>query len=179
MIEEVPESKKIIIMGLDNAGKTSIVLSLEGKKNLLTYYSLSPTKDYNIVNLEILGSKYSIWDFGGQEIYLDDHLENLETYLEGTKKIIYVIDVQDIERYEKTLSFFEKILEKIKRGDNELDLSVFLHKFDPNLFSVHPRLSEEKIDDFIGKIESIINTDFSYKIFKTSIYTIFSKTPVY
>jgi hypothetical protein len=140
---------------------------------------LTPTKDYNIESLEVLGSKDSIWDFGGQEIYLNDHISNLRKYLEGTKKIIYVIDVQDIERYDSSLQFFQKILKEVKQGDDiEIDLSVFLHKYDPNLFKTHPELSQKKIDTLIEKIQSITNSGIPYKIYKTTIYTIFSKTPI-
>ena len=44
---------KILIMGLDNSGKTSILLSLQKKVNLLTYYSLKPTKGINIVKRDV------------------------------------------------------------------------------------------------------------------------------
>ncbi|MEJ2252006.1 MAG: ADP-ribosylation factor-like protein, partial [Candidatus Lokiarchaeota archaeon] len=172
----------IIIMGLDNAGKTSIVLSLKGNKNLLSYYSLAPTKDRSIEKVEALGGqRFSIWDFGGQKIYRDDHLQNFENYIKKTEKIIYVIDVQDIERYDVSLDFLEQILIKFKKTHLGVNLSIFLHKYDPDLFSRHPELNDDKIEVLIQKIQKIISTldsTLTYKVFKTSIYTIFSKTPV-
>ena len=42
------EQEKILVLGLDNSGKTSIVLALKGNENLLSYYSLKPTKGIQI-----------------------------------------------------------------------------------------------------------------------------------
>ncbi|MHA1130339.1 MAG: ADP-ribosylation factor-like protein [Candidatus Helarchaeota archaeon] len=58
-------STKIVIMGLDNSGKTSIVLSLSKDTNLLSYFSLKPTQGINISTLEENGLRFVIWDFGG------------------------------------------------------------------------------------------------------------------
>ena len=47
--EENPKDrKKIAIMGLDNGGKTSIMLSLKGIKNIGAYNVLLPTIGINI-----------------------------------------------------------------------------------------------------------------------------------
>jgi len=39
---------KILIMGLDNSGKTSILMSLRENTNLLSYFSLKPTKGLSV-----------------------------------------------------------------------------------------------------------------------------------
>lgn len=120
-------------MGLDKAGKTSILLSLEKNTNLLSYCSLKPTPGINIVNLEDINSQFSIWDFGGQAQYRADYLENMDKYITGVDKIIFVLDVQDIERYELALQYLKDIVDCIKINEQNIDFSVFLHKFDPNL----------------------------------------------
>ena len=39
------KSKKVVLMGLDDSGKSSIVLSLEGVKNLPAFTQINPTKN--------------------------------------------------------------------------------------------------------------------------------------
>ncbi|MFX1392463.1 MAG: ADP-ribosylation factor-like protein [Promethearchaeota archaeon] len=161
---------KILIIGLDNSGKTSIVLSLQKNINLLSYTSLEPTKRFEITELDDLNSKFHIWDFGGQEQYRDDHLENLKTYLTGAKKFIYVIDIQDKKRFDLTLEYFKSIIKILEEEKPSIKLSIFLHKFDPDLI-----IEADVVQKLIDQIIEILPENFDYRIYKTSIYTIFRK----
>ncbi|GAG16652.1 unnamed protein product, partial [marine sediment metagenome] len=58
-------TKKIVIMGLDNSGKSSIVLCLKGVKNLTSFSAIKPTRGFEINKFKILDSDFNIWDFGG------------------------------------------------------------------------------------------------------------------
>ncbi|MHA1229883.1 MAG: ADP-ribosylation factor-like protein [Candidatus Helarchaeota archaeon] len=174
MNSEIRTPKKIVFMGLDNSGKTSIVLSLKKDVNLLSYYSLTPTHGVDIVNIETQGKQYSVWDCGGQETYRQEYLKN-QNYLSNVDKIIYVIDVQDIERYDTALKYLSNLIDLLKSRNISVKLSIFLHKFDPNL-EEDPNFSDDKIKtNLIDKIKTIIPSDFEYDIFKTTIYTVFHK----
>jgi len=170
-----PGVSKILMLGLDNSGKTSIVLSLKGKTNLLSYYSLNPTKKMEKDRIQMLYSEINIWDFGGQEQYRDKHLENFNKHVIGASKIIYVIDVQDKDRYEIAIEYFQKIINLIK-DKSDIDVSIFLHKFDPDLGETFPEINEKVVGALIQKIKVIIPSNIFYKIFKTTIYTMFEKT---
>jgi len=139
MISSDKKVSKILIMGLDGSGKTSIILSLRQKTNLMSYFSLKPTQGLDIVNLNVQEQKFNIWDFGGQEKFRSDYLENFSKYVTEVDKLIYVIDVQDVERYELSLKYLESIVEEIKKEKPLIDFSIFLHKFDPHI---------EKLDNF-------------------------------
>lgn len=168
---------KIIIFGLNNSGKTSIALSLQRKNNLSYFTELSPTRGHEVISFldEKTNTKISIWDFGGQREHRSEHLKRLaEEFSVGASKLIYVIDVQDPERYDLSLEYFERILKKLEKFQNEIKISVFLHKYDPNL-----SFDESKISTLMDKIKSKIPPLFQYNIFKTSIYTIFSKKLAY
>ncbi|MFW9874352.1 MAG: ADP-ribosylation factor-like protein [Candidatus Thorarchaeota archaeon] len=171
--------KKIIIAGLDNSGKSSIVLSIIGKMNLINYMSLNPTFGPNIINFESLDSKFNIWDLGGQESFREEYLQNFEIYLDGCSKILFVIDIQDIQRYDIALKYFENILKKIKKKNLDIDISIFLHKNDPDLKEVHPEITEDRIQELINKIKKLIPEGYFFEIYKTTIYTIFDKVLVY
>lgn len=168
--------KKVLIMGLDNSGKTSIVLCLKGVKNLLSFYSLNPTKGIMINKFETLGSEFNIWDFGGQEQYRDEYLKNFEDHVIGSNKIIFVIDVQDIDRYEIALSFLKDIVESIKNGQIQINFTIFLHKYDPDLKLIKKEIDENLIQDLVSKIRDTFPYDFPFSIHKTSIYTVFQKS---
>ena len=69
-------TKKIVLMGLDNSGKTSIVLCLKGVKNLSSFSAVNPTRGFEINKFRTLGSEFNIWDFGGQEKFRADYFKN-------------------------------------------------------------------------------------------------------
>lgn len=171
--------KKIIIAGLDNSGKSSIVLSIIGKMNLLNYLSLTPTIGPNIIDFESVNSKFNIWDLGGQENYRDEYLENFESYIAGCSKIIFVIDIQDIQRYDLALKYLENILKKIQQKNLDLDISIFIHKYDPNLKEINTNITEDRIQELIQKVKNLIPEETFFEIYKTTIYTIFDKILVY
>jgi small GTP-binding protein len=176
-MSELKELKKILLIGLDNSGKTSIVLSLKGDTNLLSFLSLKPTRGLKVEQLDTSQYELNIWDFGGQEQYREDYLNSFYKYTESINKVIFVIDVQNIDRYDLAMEYFKNIIILLARDRVLVDISVFLHKYDPNL----KRKEEFKnIDEvvqsrLVDKIVGIIPLDFKYEIYKTSIYTVFEK----
>ena len=172
------QEKKIMLMGLDNAGKTSIYLSLDMNTNLLEYCGVNPTRGLNLETIKIAGSCYSIWDFGGQEQFRDDYIESFEKYVAGVSKIIYVIDVKDKERYGESLKYMRVIMEKIRDRDENIPLSIFLHKFDRDIEN-DPEFSDERIQvELLDKIEPMMSEKIPFGIYKTTIFTIFQKTMI-
>jgi len=169
MTEKKQESK-IFLMGLENSGKTSIILSLQRDTNLLSYYSLKPTKGIKFIDIEELHTNFRIWDFGGQIQYREEHLKKLPEVLDELKKLIYVIDIQDQEKYELSLTYFSEILKIVQKENNLPEISVFFHKFDPQ-FAMDEKILQELID----KVKKTVPSEFTYTIFKTTIYTIFRK----
>ena len=171
----MPEGKqkiKILILGLKSSGKTSIVISLQKNINLLNFINLKPTRGINKIEFEEGNSKFYIWDFGGQESYRKEYIERMDRYFNETKKFIYVIDIQEPELYDSSLGFLEDIILILKNKELFTNISIFLHKYDPDL-----EIEEEIPINLVKKIEALIPTEFKYKIFKTSIYTVFRKMP--
>ena len=132
-MSEGKELKKVLLIGLDNSGKSSIVLSLRNNTNLLSFLSLKPTPGLKVENLESSTYDINIWDFGGQEQYRVDYLKRFHKYTEGIDRVIFVIDVQNIERYDLGLKYLENIVGLLIKDRVLVDLKIFLHKYDPNL----------------------------------------------
>lgn len=169
--------KKVLIAGLQKSGKTSIILSLEGHTNLMSYFSLSPTQGLEIKELESETQHYILWELGGQEFYREKYFSNFLKYVEGTKKLIYVIDIQAEDDYKESLNYLDQIIHKLKELEQYPTVSVFLHKFDPEIRSL-AKYSEKNINKkLVYKISEIITPEFDHELFKTTIFTVFRKEP--
>jgi len=176
MKEDLPiNTKKVLIMGLDNSGKSSIVLCLMGVKNISKFSLLKPTRGIKTNNFQALGSEYSIWDFGGQEQFREGYLNDFQTHIKEIKKLIYVLDFQDRDRYDISLEYLGKIVALLRNHKQNADFSIFLHKYDPDLDFRNPKFNENAISDLIRRIKRLFPSDFIYQIYKTSIYTVFQK----
>lgn len=166
--------KKILLVGIQNSGKSSLVLSLKGKTSLPEYSALRPTKGASQTNFtsDVLDSEFNIWDLGGQDLYRNEYLANFQKYAAGANKMIYVIDVQDTKNYDLALDYFEKIIKLLKTYEDSISISVFLHKADPDY-----KLEEDRVLDLIQKIRARLPEALNPKveIFKTTIHTVFEK----
>ncbi len=171
-MSEGKQKIKILILGLKSSGKTSIVYSLQKKINLLNFINLKPTRGINKIEFEEGNSKLYIWDVGGQESYRKEYIERMDRYFNETKKFIYVIDIQEPELYDSSLGFLEDIILILKNKELFTNISIFLHKYDPDL-----EIEEELPLNLVKKTEALIPKEFKYKIFTTSIYTVFRKMP--
>jgi small GTP-binding protein len=172
--ETAPKGLKILIMGLDNSGKTSIILSLTKNTNLLSYYSLKPTAGAQIMNIEEGNTKYNIWELGGQEQYRKDYIKDMDRYFHEADRFIYVIDIQDNSRFDGALDYLKTIIQSIPKNLNLADFSIFLHKYDPNL-ELQSSFSKTVAANLIAQIKKIVPAKLNFKLYKTSIYTVFKK----
>lgn len=78
---------RILMLGLDNAGKTTILKKFNGED----IDTISPTLGFNIKTLEHRGFKLNVWDVGGQKS-LRSYWRN---YFESTDGLIWVVDSAD------------------------------------------------------------------------------------
>jgi len=171
-------SKKVVLMGLDDSGKSSIVFSLEGVKNLQAFTNINPTRDFQIRKFSLMDTDFGIWDFGGQEQYRTDHLLNFKDNIKETDKFIFVIDIQDVARYDLALDYLRKVSQLLIEHDIKVEFSVFLHKYDPDLHITNPEITEDKIEEIIKKIDMIMKEKLEYDLFKTTIYVTFQKSKI-
>jgi len=178
-MDEKANVRKILLVGLDNSGKTSIAQSLQGITNLPSFQNMKPTQGLDIRNINALNSEFTIWDLGGQESFRNDYLGDFNRYLLGTNKLIYVFDIQDMDRYDLSIEYFNNVFDLVEARvvKKNLEISIFLHKFDPNLKEMRVDLTDQIIDEFKSRIKKRMeNSEFFFQIFETTIYTLFRKT---
>lgn len=85
---------RILMLGLDNAGKTTILYKLKLGKTSKTV----PTVGFNVETVKHKNVSFAVWDCGGQE-----RIRPLwRHYFTGTNALIYVVDSLDVDRLEES-----------------------------------------------------------------------------
>lgn len=167
--EEKQETSKILFSGLDDAGKTSIILSLQREFSKIA--NIEPTKGAQRRMFEFLGKSISEWDLGGQQTYRIAYLKNPTKYFAETEVLIYVIDIRNKQRIQESLSYLRDVIGEFKKLEIEPPIFIFFHKYDPAL----TRSSYEELDRNVLYIRDKILSIPNYNRFycrNTSIYNL-------
>ncbi|TMW69401.1 hypothetical protein Poli38472_001557 [Pythium oligandrum] len=119
--------RRLLLVGLDAAGKTTILYNLRLGKAI----SSIPTVGFNVETVRFEHFKLHIWDVGGQDAlrpYWRHHFT-------GTQGIVFVIDSADTKRLELAKTELTGVLLDSQLKD--ACLLVFLNKRDlPDVMSV-------------------------------------------
>jgi len=162
--KKTEEMKKIVLMGLANAGKTCIYERVfEGKKPWELMQSTA-TKgiDYREYDVGPI-TKPMIWDLGGQQQYLDEYHGPLrKNIFQKASVLLYVIDVSDVDRFENTRLEFEWSADQILSSNRNASLNIFLHKID----LIHDR------NALIPYLKRLLSQNISHQInfYATSVF---------
>jgi len=171
----IENKQKILVIGLDNAGKTAIISKLGGKLGLDELASLKPTKGIERKEIKTKQMNLIIWDFGGHILYRDRHLTNEENFI-CTDLLIYVIDIQDRDKFADSLTYFKNIIDLFSKIEENPQIIVLIHKYDPdvrNLPEINLSLEflNEEINNFLD------NKNYDFEVYLSSIYSTFSNDP--
>jgi len=172
------KGQKVLVSGLDEAGKTSLLSKFGGRLGISDMISTHPTK--GVVRMKFGSSNLSlfIWDLGGQQEYRERYINNPEQYFVQLDLLLFVIDVQDPERFDESLDYFNKILDSIMMLEENPYILVFLHKVDPELKN-DPKilLNIELLKDNINELLKSKDFNFDIEMYLTSIYSLISREP--
>ncbi|WVZ94281.1 hypothetical protein U9M48_040187 [Paspalum notatum var. saurae] len=95
---------RILVLGLDNAGKTTILYRLQMGEVVSTI----PTIGFNVETVQYNNIKFQVWDLGGQTSIRP----YWRCYFPNTQAIIYVVDSSDTDRLVTAKEEFHAILEE-------------------------------------------------------------------
>lgn len=117
---------RILMVGLDAAGKTTILYKLKLGEIVTTI----PTIGFNVETVEYKNISFTVWDVGGQ-----DKIRPLwRYYFQNTEGIIFVVDSNDRDRISEAREELQQML-NVDELKNALVL-VFANKQDlPNAMS--------------------------------------------
>ena len=93
---------RILMVGLDAAGKTTILYQLKMGETVKTI----PTIGFNVETLDYKGLNFTVWDVGGQ-----DKIRVLwKQYYQNADSVIFVVDSNDKERINEAAEELKKML---------------------------------------------------------------------
>jgi len=106
------KERRILLVGLDAAGKTSILYKLKLNEMVTTI----PTIGFNVEQVDYKNLSMTIWDVGGQ-----DKIRALwRHYYQNTDAIIFVVDSNDSVRMELAMEELQTMLRDPELRDSAL-----------------------------------------------------------
>ena len=137
---------RILVLGLDNAGKTTILKALSDEET----ENIAPTQGFNIKALSKDGFKLNVWDIGGQKA-IRAYWPN---YYEGTDGLVYVVDSSDEERLKECTEELDTLLSEDDLKD--VPLLVFANKQDLDLaLDASEVMQQTKLEEISGRTWNI------------------------
>eukprot|EP00940_MAST-03C_sp_MAST-3C-sp2_P002225 g2225.t1 len=93
---------RILMVGLDAAGKTTILYKLKLGEVVTTI----PTIGFNVETVEYKNISFTVWDVGGQ-----DKIRTLwRHYYQNTEGLIFVVDSNDEDRFDDAKQELHKMI---------------------------------------------------------------------
>ncbi|KAG7051726.1 ADP-ribosylation factor-like protein 1 [Colletotrichum paranaense] len=111
---------RILILGLDNAGKTTLLYRLKIGEVVTTI----PTIGFNVESVTYKNLNFNVWDLGGQTSIRP----YWRCYYANTAAVIFVVDSTDIERLQTAAEELGAMLNEEELKD--ASLLVFANKQD-------------------------------------------------
>lgn len=128
---------RVLMLGLDNSGKTTITKKLLGQD----IETISPTLGFQINTINYNDFNLNVWDIGGQT--------SLRTfwgnYFDLTDVVVWVIDCLSIERLEES---YKELREKVILQDrlSGVFLVILINKIDLVDDGLHQELKQQVAD---------------------------------
>ena len=163
---------KLVIAGLDNAGKSSALIALRKKYNFYERVkNLKPTIKIDYSSFKFLEIyRINLWDMGGQKKFRKIYVSN-PIYFSETNYIYYLIDIQDEIKFEESVKYLHDLLDIYRDLDYSNEVIICFNKYDPKF------KNSEDFFDRAKMIKNLIvsqNKDMKFKFFDTSYYDISS-----
>lgn len=161
---------KLIIIGLEDVGKTSIA-KFYYTINLNLSLNTTPSTYVEKYSQDYVKNKINIFVLPGQRNYMRSNLEYLYNIIDKNSVIFYVIDANDLKKQHETfkniITYLSAILhiKKIKNLKEKIPIAFLAHKQDlPNAM---------KAENYIKPIEALLEKykhDLEYFMFDTSLF---------
>ncbi|MBD3194050.1 MAG: hypothetical protein GF317_03280 [Candidatus Lokiarchaeota archaeon] len=169
---------KVVVAGLDFAGKTSLMNRLIHNKTYHELIDLEPTKGANVEEFQSDKLNLIMWDLGGQKRHIDQYLEEPEKFFVQVDVFLFVIDSQDDVRYDMAVDYLEDLLNILDYLDEFPYILILLNKADSDLVDDPDfQIKLEYLTDKITKLFEKQKKSWSVEIIPTSIYNVYANEP--
>jgi hypothetical protein len=183
--------QKFLLMGLSNAGKTSIfevifMGKMPHETKILTPTIGSERHEINFSWDQKKKTSISIWDLGGQKKFLERYYTEPELFFGEASTLLFVIDAYNVDLYEESRYHLHQSVKLMKKygirplhlPKSETHIFCLLHKMDQfganredqykaliDYFRYNPETKENSTDILF----------FSTSIFDSSVYSTWTK----
>lgn len=161
----VTKKTKLIIAGIQNVGKSSILKVLD--RDFVQLHSLKPTQGVERSTFNLLGMEFVRWDLGGQSHLRENHLARRDYIFSNVSMLVYVVDIQDDRWVDETLEYFDKIAAVLKEVETRPFVAVLFHKYDPDLRK--DKALADRMQKYVDAFDAY-KSDFDVDYYTTSIY---------
>jgi len=180
LIYETPDfnrqaMKKVIVIGLDNAGKSSVINILQRELGLDTLLNIKPTIGIFREQVELQSLKMTLWDLSGQKSYREAYtIQEKNLIFEEVDIILFVVDIQESSRFQEVFEYLDSIIQVLTKFQEQPAFIILLHKADPDFIDT-PTFRE----NYIG-LRSVFDVqlekaNLKHDYYITSIYNALPK----
>ncbi len=169
---------KVVVAGLNYAGKTSLINRLINNINYNDMINLEPTIGANVEEYQSEKIDLILWDLGGQRDNIEEYLESPEKFFIQVDILIFVVDSQDDVRYVEAVNYLSDLINILAFLNEKPYFMVLLNKADSDVvndpdFQIKVEYLTDKISDIFMKSEK----SWKFDITPTSIYNFYSSEP--
>lgn len=169
---------KVVIAGLDYAGKTSLINRLLNDYNYNDMINLEPTIGANVEEYQSDKLDLILWDLGGQKDNINEYLESPERFFIQIDVLIFVFDTQDNTRYDEAIKYLNDLIHILEFLNENPYMVILLNKADFDI--VKDPDYQIKVEYLTGKVSEIFsNSDnpWNFEMIPTSIYNYYLNEP--
>ena len=173
--------KKILLMGSEGAGKTSMHSVIFANHSGKSTKQLGYTSGKKEHQLDFMGNlKFNLWDCGGQDTFMDNYfMVQRETIFKNVEIVIYVFDVDESEeKRKKSLSYWQRAVNCVEQYNENGLIFVLLHKIDKIPLDNRIKVLQEQTDQINSMVESNkvkVRDFYNTSIWDESLYQAWSR----
>ncbi|KAK4509290.1 uncharacterized protein ATC70_007640 [Mucor velutinosus] len=179
MVESPIDKPRILLMGLQRSGKSSIQRVVFGKMPPQDTLLLESTTKIQKEDVTRSFIDFQIWDFPGQVNYFDDTAYDAREIFDTVGSLVFVIDAQD--DYSNALHRLQYTIVKVWQVNPGITFEILIHKVDGLSDEYRDDVKIDiirKMQEFLVDIDQEENIHLFYhltSIYDNSIYEAFSK----
>lgn len=161
-------SRKIILLGLSQAGKTSIRDVVFGGKAPEETQNYAATLNYERQIEQVADEAVTVMDLGGQEVFLKRFLSSMSSFIfSNVAVLVFISDIATPEKFPASLKAFVEGVSRLEEmSDVQPAIYVLLHKTD-----LMPDLTQraERMEFLMEMFQDAVATK-NLTFLQTSIY---------
>ena len=161
-------SRKIILLGLSQAGKTSIRDVVFGGKAPEETADYAATLNYERQVEQVADEPITVMDLGGQEVFLKRFLSSMSSFIfSNVAVLVYICDISTPDKFPASLKAFAEGTNRLEEmSDVQPAVYILLHKTD-----LMPDLTQraERMEFLMEMFQSAVITK-NITFLQTSIY---------